>query len=291
MPKIAYKDVNFQSGSLETINLAIGIVDEYEAQGYDLTLRQLYYQLVARGFIPNNERSYKRIGNLINDARLAGLIDWYAITDRTRSMHKNNHWDNPAQIIRASINQYAIDTRETQPNYIEVWVEKEALVDVVGKACKGLDVPFFACRGYVSQSEMWAASRRFYGNGRYNYIIHLGDHDPSGVDMTRDITDRMELFGANVEVRRIALNFDQIEQYSPPPNPAKITDSRANGYIDRYGSESWELDALNPATLKNLITDEVLLLTDMDLWDEERSREMKEKDSMKVYAEKLDILN
>lgn len=291
MPKIAYKDVNFQSGSLETINLAIGIVDEYENQGYDLTLRQLYYQLVARGYIPNNERSYKRIGNLINDARLAGLIDWHAITDRTRSMHKNNHWDNPAQIIRASIQQYAIDTRESQPNYIEVWVEKEALVDVVGKACKGLDVPFFACRGYVSQSEMWAASRRFYGNGRDNYIIHLGDHDPSGVDMTRDITDRMELFGANVEVRRIALNFDQIEQYAPPPNPAKITDSRANGYIDRYGSESWELDALNPATLKELITDEVLLLTDMDLWDEERSREMKEKSSMKVYAEKLDILN
>lgn len=291
MPKIAYKDVNFQSGSLETINLAIDIVEEYQTDGYDLTLRQLYYQLVARGYIPNNERSYKRIGNLINDARLAGLIDWFAITDRTRSMHKNNHWDNPAQIIRASIQQYAIDTRVSQPNYIEVWVEKEALVDVVGKACKGLDVPFFACRGYVSQSEMWAASRRFYRNGKDNYIIHLGDHDPSGVDMTRDIADRMELFGTNVEVKRIALNFDQIEQYAPPPNPAKITDSRANGYIDRYGSESWELDALNPATLKELITDEVLLLTDMDLWDEERSREMKEKSSMKVYAEKLDILN
>ena len=109
--------------------------------------------------------------------------------------------------------------------------------------------------------------------------------------MTRDITDRMELFGANVEVRRIALNFDQIEQYSPPPNPAKITDSRANSYIDRYGSESWELDALNPATLKELITDEVLSLTDEDLLYEEKSREQDEKDRMKVYAEKLDILD
>lgn len=289
MPKIAYKEVNFQASSLETINLAIGIVEEYEADGYDLTLRQLYYQLVARGYIANNERSYKRIGNLINDARLAGLIDWFAITDRTRSMHKNSHWDTPSQIIRAAINQYAIDTRETQPNYIEVWVEKEALVDVVGKACKGLDVPFFACRGYVSQSEMWGASRRFYGNGKDNYIIHLGDHDPSGVDMTRDITDRMELFGANVEVKRIALNFDQVEKYNPPPNPAKITDSRANSYIDRYGAESWELDALNPATIKEMITDEVLFLTDMDLWETEKRREEKEKDSMKVYADKLDL--
>lgn len=289
MPKIAYKEVNFQSSSLETINLAIGIVGEYEADGYDLTLRQLYYQLVARGFIPNNEKSYKRIGNLINDARLAGLIDWFSITDRTRSMHKNNHWDNPAQIIKASIKQYAVDTRVTQPNYVEVWVEKEALVDVVGKACKRLDVPFFACRGYVSQSEMWAASRRF-ADDKYNYIIHLGDHDPSGVDMTRDIQDRMGVFGADVEVRRIALNFDQVEQYSPPPNPAKITDSRANSYIARYGAESWELDALNPSILKRLIEDEVNALTDMDLLEVERNREEKEKDSMFIYAEKLDIL-
>lgn len=290
MPKIAYKEVKFQASSLETINLAIGIVEEYEADGYDLTLRQLYYQLVARGYIDNNERSYKRIGNLINDARLAGLIDWYSITDRTRNMNKNSHWDNPGQIIRAAINQYAIDTRENQPNYIEVWVEKEALVDVVGKACRGLDVPFFACRGYVSQSEMWAASRRFFNNDKDNYIIHLGDHDPSGVDMTRDIQDRMELFGTNVEVRRIALNFNQVEQYTPPPNPAKITDSRANGYIDRYGAESWELDALNPSIIKNLITDEVLFLTDMDLWETEKRREEHEKDSMKVYASKLDDL-
>lgn len=289
MPKIAYKEVNFQSSSLETINLAIDIVGEYEADGYDLTLRQLYYQLVARGFIPNNEKSYKRIGNLINDARLAGLIDWFSITDRTRSMHKNNHWDNPAQIIKASIKQYAVDTRVTQPNYIEVWVEKEALVDVVGKACKRLDVPFFACRGYVSQSEMWAASRRF-AYDKYNYIIHLGDHDPSGVDMTRDIQDRMGVFGADVEVRRIALNFDQVEQYSPPANPAKITDSRANSYIARYGAESWELDALNPSILKRLIEDEVNVLTDMDLLEVERNREEKEKSSMFIYAEKLDIL-
>lgn len=290
MPKIAYKEVKFQASSIETINLAIGIVEEYEADGYDLTLRQLYYQLVARGYIDNNERSYKRIGNLINDARLAGLIDWYSITDRTRNMNKNSHWDNPGQIIRAAINQYAINTRENQPNYIEVWVEKEALVDVVGKACRGLDVPFFACRGYVSQSEMWAASRRFFNNDKDNYIIHLGDHDPSGVDMTRDIQDRMELFGTNVEVRRIALNFNQVEQYTPPPNPAKITDSRANGYIDRYGTESWELDALNPSIIKNLITEEVLFLTDMDLWETEKRREEHEKDSMKVYASKLDDL-
>lgn len=84
MPKIQYKEIKFRQNSLDLINLVNQVVDEYKAQGYELTLRQAYYQLVARGYIPNNERSYKNIGNLINDGRLAGLIDWYSITDRTR---------------------------------------------------------------------------------------------------------------------------------------------------------------------------------------------------------------
>ena len=88
-------------------------------------------------------------------------------------------------------------------------------------------------------------------------LIYLGDHDPSGLDMSRDITERLELFGADVTLRRIALNFDQVERYSPPPNPAKVTDSRAEGYIRRFGHSSWELDALPPQVIDKLITDEI----------------------------------
>ncbi len=288
MPRIRYRDVNFRAESLEILNVAGEVIEEYDDQGYNLTLRQLYYQLVARGYIPNNQQSYKRIGSLINDARLSGIIDWNAITDRTRSMHKNNHWNSPREIIEASIAQYAINTRETQENYIEVWVEKEALVDVVAKSARALDVPYFACRGYVSQSEMWAAAMRMRAApGERAYIIHLGDHDPSGVDMTRDITDRMQLFGADVEVRRVALNYDQVEQYTPPPNPAKITDSRAKGYIERYGRESWELDALNPATITQIITQEVMSLTDDAELQYKREQQAAERDEMKRYARLL----
>lgn len=287
MPKIQYKDVRFHKSSIELLNLVDGIVKEYADQGYNLTLRQLYYQLVARGYIENNQRSYKRVGNLINDARLAGIVDWNAITDRTRSMKQNSHWNSPKEIINAAIDQYAIDTRSSQENYIEVWVEKEALVDVVAQAARKLDVSYFACRGYVSQSEMWAASRRF-SSVKNNYIIHLGDHDPSGVDMTRDIADRMELFGAAVEVKRIALNFNQIEEFAPPPNPAKITDSRFVGYIKRYGRESWELDALNPALINQLITQTVLKLTDMDEWERKKAIQQEEKRIMERYRDMLD---
>jgi hypothetical protein len=88
MPIIKYKDFNFRSASLSVIELANSIIAEYQAQGYDLTLRQLYYQFVARGIIPNSDAEYKKLGSVINDGRLAGLIDWDSITDRTRLASK-----------------------------------------------------------------------------------------------------------------------------------------------------------------------------------------------------------
>lgn len=265
MLKICYKRINFRQSSLDLINLINQVIDEYSAQGYELTLRQAYYQLVARGYIPNNERSYKNVGNLINDGRLAGLIDWYAITDRTRNLRENGHWDNPANVIASARHSYLLDKWEGQPNYVEVWVEKDALVDIVGQACRPIDTPYFSCRGYTSQSEMWSAAQRFKTQNTQRegcYIIHLGDHDPSGIDMTRDIQERLWMFGADVEVKRVALTMNQVQTYNPPPNPAKITDSRASKYIDEYGDESWELDALEPQMLNQLITNEVTALRD-----------------------------
>lgn len=285
--KIKYKDINFRSKSLDLIQLVNQVISEYSNQGFELTLRQAYYQLVARGYIPNNEQSYKNIGSLINDGRLAGLIDWDAITDRTRNLRGNSHWDSPADVICSARYSFLMDKWKNQPNYVEVWVEKDALVDIVGKTCRPLDVPFFSCRGYTSQSEMWTAAQRFihrsYRDGRY--IIHLGDHDPSGIDMTRDIQERLNMFGADVEVKRIALTMNQVKKYNPPPNPAKMTDSRFWQYIDNYGHESWELDALEPKVIKDLITDEVNALMDEDLYNEVVREEEKGKRELEMIED------
>ena len=177
MPKIQYKDVRFQSKSLSLISLVNEVINEYHAQGYELTLRQVYYQLVARGYIPNNERSYKNLGNLINDGRLAGLIDWYAIIDRTRNLRNNSHWSTPESVISSAKYSYMLDRWKNQPNYVEVWVEKDALIGIVSQICRKLDVPHFSCRGYTSQSEMWSAAQRFIGQDdrESRTIIHLGD--------------------------------------------------------------------------------------------------------------------
>lgn len=288
MPKIQYKEINFRQSSLDLINLVNEVINDYKAQGYELTLRQVYYQLVARGYIPNNERSYKNIGNLINDGRLAGLIDWYAITDRTRNLRGNSHWDTPADVIASAKYSYLLDKWAGQPNYVEVWVEKDALVDVVGQACRPLDVPYFSCRGYTSQSEMWVAARRFLRqcDREQRIIIHLGDHDPSGIDMTRDIQDRLEMFGADVIVKRVALTMNQIDHYNPPPNPAKITDSRCGRYIAQYGHESWELDALEPKVITTLINQEVTMYRDDTLYRQVCGKESREKEELQLLCDR-----
>lgn len=290
MPKIQYKKIAFRQKSLDLINLINGVVTEYSKQGYELTLRQVYYQLVARGYIENNERSYKNIGNLINDGRLAGLIDWNSITDRTRNLRHNSHWDKPQDVIYGAKYSYLLDKWEGQPNYVEVWVEKDALVDIVGQACQPIDTPYFSCRGYTSQSEMWTAAQRFlrqnYREGRY--IIHLGDHDPSGIDMTRDIQERLEMFGADVFVKRVALTMNQIQTYNPPPNPAKITDSRASKYIDQFGDESWELDALEPKVITDLIKKQVTMYRNDAIYRAVCDKESREKEELKMLEHNYD---
>lgn len=287
MPKIQYKEIAFKQKSLDLIELVNSVIDEYRAQGYELTLRQAYYQLVARGYIENNERSYKNIGSLINDGRLAGLIDWNSITDRTRNLRNRAHWDQPQDVIYNAKYSYLLDKWEGQPNYVEVWVEKDALIDIVGQACRPLDTPHFSCRGYTSQSEMWSAAQRFIRqkNREARYIIHLGDHDPSGIDMTRDIQERLEMFGADVYVKRVALTMNQVTTYNPPPNPAKITDSRCGKYIDQYGEESWELDALEPQMLTKLITNEVTALRDDAIYQAICDREEAEKRELQTVAD------
>jgi hypothetical protein len=287
MAKQAFKSIKFKDATLATIEKCNRVLGDYAAKGYDMTLRQLYYQLVSAGEIPNNVREYKKLGDVVNDARLAGLIDWDAIVDRTRNLKGLPHWNEPSEVIDSAAWSYRIDRWADQPYRVEVWIEKDALAGVFQRVCNKLDVPFFSCRGYTSQSEMYSAAQRLRSHSsgdQQPYILHFGDHDPSGIDMSRDITDRLAMFGARLEFKRMALNMDQVEKYDPPPNPAKLTDSRCAGYIERFGDESWELDALQPDVLAGLVEKQIKKLIDADKWKAVEARETEEKAALKKMA-------
>lgn len=280
MPLIQYIEHSFNASSLAMIEHANTLIADYAAQGLALTLRQLYYRFVAADLLANTQQNYSRLGAIVNNARLAGLMDWDAIEDRGRNLIKHSHWDTPGEIIETAAQSFRFDKWVGQPHRVEVWVEKQALEAVVGQAAAPLDCPYFACKGYTSQSEMWRAAQRFseyIDNGHAPVVIHLGDHDPSGIDMTRDIFDRLnETFGVEVEIERIALNMDQIRKYKPPPNPAKLTDSRATGYIAKFKTHSsWELDALEPAQLRELIQKTIRSFLNVSLFNERVEEEKK----------------
>ena len=263
--KIKYAEHKFKARSLETIEKINVIIDQYGTTGYSLTLRQLYYQLVARGIIENTPQKYEAIGDLVNKARLAGLIDWEAITDRTRKIGGGNVTISPEEIILRQSVYFSHNRWDNQPNYVEVWVEKDALTDVVKNACFDTDTPYFACRGYCSQSAMWIAAQRFIRRRRADqkcYILYLGDHDPCGMEMTRDIADRMKLFGADVTINRLALNMDQIISLKLPPNTTKESDSNTLKYRAQFGDTCWELDALEPQKICDVIKDAIKPLMD-----------------------------
>lgn len=275
--KEVFVQKTLQAASQKTVTTVNAILAEYEADGYDLTLRQLYYQMVARGYVENSQRSYKCLGDLVNNARLVGLIDWDMIKDRGRETICPPHWDSPADILRNAAQSFALDKWEGQPHYIEVMVEKQALEGVLIPVCRALDIRFTANKGYSSSSALYETGKRLKESadaGKCVWLLYLGDHDPSGMDMTRDIDDRTRLFsGVSVEVKRLALNMDQIRELAPPENPAKTTDSRSEAYIRRFGSSSWELDAIEPRMLASLVTDAVEGLRDSTLWETAVARE------------------
>lgn len=281
---------NFTKASLIDITRANRIIAEYQAQGFRLTVRQLYYQMVSRDMIPNNERSYKRIVNLISDGRDAGLIDWSMIEDRGRVLRVNAHWETPAEILRSAAYSYATDKWSDQEWHVEVMVEKDALSGVIAPVCGKLDIAYTANKGYSSSSAMYKAGKRLYEkhlDGKNIMVIYLGDHDPSGIDMTRDITERLAMYSglSYIDIERVALNYDQVEELHPPENPAKTTDSRAAAYIRQFGHSSWELDAIEPNELARLIEEQVLAVRDVDLWDAAVKAEESERKRLLELAE------
>lgn len=292
--KTKYEERNFTPATLATIQKAEEIITEYQAAGFSLTLRQIYYQFVARGLIANTEQSYKRIGDVVSAGRRAGLLDWEAIEDRTRYLRRLSSWSGPRSILESARDSFHLDLWSNQARRVEVWVEKDALVGIMERVCNENDVPFFSCRGYVSDSEMYVGAmriRRHYREGQSTLLLHLGDHDPSGIDMTRDITERLDLFTrgrTGLEVRRIALTMEQIDDLQPPPNPAKVTDSRYQSYCDLYGEESWELDALDPQYLYDLVLKHILEEREADKWDARVNEQEEQRERLTELMDELE---
>lgn len=293
MSKIVFRFTNFRDDRRETINQMIAIVEEYQKQGLRLTARQLYYQFVARDYISNEVKSYKKLTSLLADARYAGLIDWDSIEDRGREPTVWQEYDSIKKMIESRIRFFRLPRWNGQPCYVELWVEKQALAGVLEPLASEYHATLMVNKGYSSASAMFESAQRFIARQdaeQKPILFYLGDHDPSGEDMVRDIEVRLKEFGvAEIEVEKLALTMAQIEEFKPPPNPTKMTDSRANAYVEKFGNESWEVDALPPDELARIIRAAFERVIDEDALQAVKDDETKQKKKLNAALVKMKL--
>lgn len=275
-----FTELKLSKPNAKRLELINSILEEYKNDGYTLTLRQLYYQLVSKDIIPNNDKEYAKLSNILKQGRMAGIVDWSSIEDRVRKP-KIPYWVLDIEdAINDTVKQYRLNRMSGQSHNIEIWVEKDALSNVLYRVSEKYHIRLMVNRGYSSVSAMYDAYLRLNDG---DIILYFGDHDPSGMDMIRDVRERLLEFGKDIVVKPIALTMAQIKQFSPPPNPAKITDPRAKDYVAKYGGTSWELDALPPKELIRLAENAVEKIIDLEQFNKMLLSEKNDIEKLKTF--------
>jgi hypothetical protein len=293
MARRKWKWTPLQKSRLEKV---IEILDEL-ADYIPLTLRQIYYQLVAKAYIENTRSMYNGLSGLLKWARIDGYISWDAIEDRVRAFHNLSGWRDKSQFLEqrleAFLASYDRNVWQTQDRYVEVWIEKDALSGIFTRVCSRYGVSVVVCRGFSSVSYLHEFKKRLVTQGDKDRImLYFGDFDPSGVEMLKsmEITLRDELGVVGIEFERIALLRDDIFTYRLPHDPTalKKTDTRAKKHLEAYGELAVELDALRPDVLEEKIEGAVRTeITDVDAFNEQVGLYSGEVEELKDLKERI----
>lgn len=281
---------NMHQKTKDMLAKVIQIVEKYEQAGYRMTLRQLYYQLVAQNIIANKLSEYGKLSGLLTDARMYGLIDWDFIEDRVRVRKMASEFEDIPELIDVAISSYRRQRWDNQDYYVEVIVEKNALIGVLDPVCREYHISIFPNVGYGSTTVIHELAERFESKqDKKCVLLYFGDFDPSGEDMVRDIRNRLEVFEVKVDVIKVALTMEQITEHTLPPNPAKMSDPRAENYVAEHGTNSWELDALPPDVLVKLMRSAIEEYIDMEKYNAIIELEEKEKGQLEEYADNFEV--
>lgn len=244
-----------------------------------MTLRQIFYRLVATQVIENTQNRYKSLSRMLVKARQEGMIPWNWIEDRLRRPRPVAMWSGLDAFADTALEWYRRDVWDEQPHFIEAWLEKDALSGIFERAIRPYGVTLNVGRGYDSWSAIYMASQR-YGDGERATVLYFGDFDPSGEDMVRSLKERLGFFGCWPIIDKIALTLKDIERYDLPPDPTKVTDSRRDKFVARYGDVSVELDALPPDVLIERVTEAVEAEMDMEALEQTKADEILDLDKL-----------
>lgn len=220
-------------------------------EDHPMTVRQVFYRMVSEGVVAKTEGEYKRtVCRLLGEMRLAGTIPFGWIADNTRWQRKPQTFSSFESVLRRTAESYRRSVWDAQPVYVEVWLEKDALAGVLIEETDPWDVPLMVTRGFPSLSYVYDAATTIRNQGKPAYLYHFGDRDPSGVDIDRNLEQRLREFAPDAEIHfeRVAVTPQQITDLNLPTRPTKGTDSRSKG----FEGESVEVDAIPPRVLRRM---------------------------------------
>lgn len=275
----------------EIVQASLDVLKQYDTA---ITLRQLYYRLVSRHLFDNTENSYKRLSRIMVQARENRDVPVNCLEDRSRRIlgRGDSGYSSAQDFLRQRFQSlqdswkgFTMPRWEDQSNYVLVSLEKDALSRLVSDIANQYAVRTFPTRGYPSFTyvQRMASYMRNRMKDKPTIVLYFGDFDPSGVDIERDLTERLKKYDSGeFRVRRVALTPEQIVRYSLPPMPVKRSDVRTPSFVASYGSEAVELDAVDPNTLKLLVAQSIAGCIDLDVW---RKRE-EEIESLRLWIRK-----
>ena len=233
---------------------------------HPMTVRQLFYRLVSVGAIPKTENEYKgTVGRLLLRLRREGAIPYGWIADNTRWVRKPRTHRGLYDVLRQTAETYRRPLWDAQPVYVEIWCEKDALAGVLYEETEPWAVPLMVCRGFASESYIYAAAEAIRAQAKPAYLYLLTDHDPSGLAIAHDVGRRIRGFlpATEVHVERIAVTEDQIERWQLPTRPTKRGDSRSKGF---HGA-SVDVDAIPSGQLRALVRESITQHIDWIAYD------------------------
>lgn len=255
------------------LKIAREIVEQYDT---GVTLRQLFYRLVAAEVIPNTRNYYQTLSSYTAEARRQGTFP--DLIDRTRLIHRPQTFTTPAEAREWLANIYRRDRTEGQSERVYIGVEKNGMLELLRAWFWDYGMPIIALGGYSSQSFVDAIAEDIINDGRPSVFIYAGDFDPSGEDIQRDFVRRTGVFD---HVQRIALTLDQVQEYDLPPALGKDTDTRAQRFVSKYGQlMQVELDALEPTTLRRLYMEAIAEHFDVSEWENSVERERADREAL-----------
>jgi len=267
--------------SLELIAAAKAILEEIQPA----SIRAVCYRLFVAGLIPTMAKNNTNaVGRLLVGAREDGVIPWAWVVDETREAERISAWNNPEEIIRAAIQGYRKDYWTAQPERVEVWSEKGTVRGTLAPVLNEYGVTFRVMHGYGSATSLHDIAEETAENDKTLTVLYVGDWDPSGLHMSEiDLPRRLERYGGSLNIIRVALNADDVAAGTGLPSfevETKSKDPRYKWFLDRYGRQCWELDALSPVTLRQRVDDEIFALLDVDTWNRAIEVEAAERESM-----------